>query len=719
MSARDAAVTNAADSIVVYHQFMAARDAEQHDEATRPAPRDRRLQPRRLRVHAPAARLAAGPGAPCPTRTPTLLPLERRLRRAAAAPAVHTPSDQRVAQMRLEALLRGRLDGVRPHERTAEQQAVALVASSVLFHAREDKPVWQAHFERLRTPVGDWRSAEGVFLVETGEVLETGTETLRVAAAPYAAAGGRADARHPHRSGCRGQRRLPRPATRRGRHAPRPRQRPVLGNDLGPRGARPARPQRPPPPDPGRRGAPAQGRRGPPRLPVALVPSGVLSTKPIDQALAEVAQSVVDAGDTLPATAGIDLLLRRPPRQRGAHPCRPSAPGDASRRRRHRGAARVRRLLPRGAGAARHRQDLCRVPGHRSARPRPWVARGRDVAGAQGDRERPALGRRGRGPGRPGRQGHPGHDGGLVDHARQGRRPRPVHRRPRRCRSRLRHRGHRLGPHEHPPGAARPARPRGGRRGRTVLAREDARVRRRRVAAAPARRPPAAAPGVAGHAPRPGRRLGPRLAHRGRAGPAGTPRLLPRDDVAHAPRVDRTRLPAVVRRAAALGGGRHRRAHARGRRSRPARAAGRPPRQLDVVSRGGRGRPGPRARPPRSQVARPVRTRPGRSAGRAPGAHPGRRPRHHAVQRPGRATAPHPRRRRPHRRRGRHGRQVPGTGGARRDPVDGRVVALGRVPRHGLPARPAPPQRRGVPRQARVVPRALRGAHRLRATDPE
>ena len=35
MEAREAAVTNAADSIVVYHQFMAARDAERHDEAAR------------------------------------------------------------------------------------------------------------------------------------------------------------------------------------------------------------------------------------------------------------------------------------------------------------------------------------------------------------------------------------------------------------------------------------------------------------------------------------------------------------------------------------------------------------------------------------------------------------------------------------------------------------------------------------------------------------
>ena len=53
---------------------------------------------------------------------------------------------------------------------------------------------------------------------------------------------------------------------------------------------------------------------------MALVPSKVLSTRPIDEALAEVAQRVVDAGDELPRTAGIDLLARRLPRLRGGGP---------------------------------------------------------------------------------------------------------------------------------------------------------------------------------------------------------------------------------------------------------------------------------------------------------------------------------------------------------------------------------------------------------------
>ena len=163
MAARDAAVTNAADSIVVYHQFMAARVTERADDAARLLSeiadynRDDCVSTWRLREW-----LLEQAGSARPDTPPALV---------VPAPA-QTPSDQRLALMRLESLLRARLAHVKPHQRTPEQQAVALVASSVLFHAREDKPVWQAHFERLRTPVGDWRSADGVFLVEGGEVVE-------------------------------------------------------------------------------------------------------------------------------------------------------------------------------------------------------------------------------------------------------------------------------------------------------------------------------------------------------------------------------------------------------------------------------------------------------------------------------------------------------------------------------------------------------------------
>ena len=316
MAARDAAVTNAADSIVVYHQFMAARVAERPDDAARLLAeiadynRDDCVSTWRLREwlldHGAAAR-SSGAGAL------TSAPVE-------PAPA-RTPSDQRLALMRLESLLRERLRGVKPHQRTAEQQAVALVASSVLFHAREDKPVWQAHFERLRTPVGTWRSAEGVFLVETGEVVEDWhshtprqrpRRTLRLHGEPMrgvpAGPGDEVSVVYCDPPPL-GVTTLPGHCNARSsatviiveaadRLSPNGRlHQSLLVEELQPKDG-----------------------RGHLDLPTALVPSKVLSTRPIDDALAEVAQQVVDGGDVLPRTSGIDLLLRRPPRLRTGGP---------------------------------------------------------------------------------------------------------------------------------------------------------------------------------------------------------------------------------------------------------------------------------------------------------------------------------------------------------------------------------------------------------------
>lgn len=314
MEAREAAVTNAADSIVVYHQVIAAAIAGRTDERQRLLDeiRDYNLDDCvstwRLRDWLLARRTEHG-------AADLMAPAVTELAEPQA------PSDQRLALIRLETLLRDRLAGVRPHERTAEQQAVALVASSVLFHAREDKPVWQAHFERLRTPVRDWRPADGVFVVEGGEV--TG---------PWA---------------------LP-PRARSARRTVRLEGEPLRGIPLGPGSEVSAVYADPPPAGvttlPGHCNArstatvrvleaidtvapngrlhqtlvveellPKDGRDHD-DLPVALVPSKMLSTKPIDDALAEVAEAVVDGGDTLPRTAGIDLLLRRAPRQRGGGP---------------------------------------------------------------------------------------------------------------------------------------------------------------------------------------------------------------------------------------------------------------------------------------------------------------------------------------------------------------------------------------------------------------
>jgi len=316
MEAREAAVTNAADSIVVYHQFMAARDAERHDEAARLISeiadynRDDCVSTWKLRNWLLEQGAATGVDGSVDAQGVV-----------GEAPAAQTPTEQRLALIRLETQLRDRLAGVKPHERTPEQQAVALVASSVLFHAREDKPVWQAHFERLRLPVGDWRSAEGVFLVENAEVVQDWHKPPRA----------RSARRHLRLEG-----------------------EPMRGIPLSP-GNRVSTVYPDPPPDgigtlPGHANAcssagvsvlevedrlAANGRLHQtliveelsPKaacehddLPLALVPNDRIGTAPIDGALAEVARAVLDGGADLPRTAGIDLLVRRLPRLRGDSP---------------------------------------------------------------------------------------------------------------------------------------------------------------------------------------------------------------------------------------------------------------------------------------------------------------------------------------------------------------------------------------------------------------
>ena len=97
-----------------------------------------------------------------------------------------------------------------------------------------------------------------------------------------------------------------------------------------------------------------------------------------------------------------------------------------------------------------------------------------------------------------------------------------------------------------------------------------------------------------------------------------------------------------------------------------------------------------RARSTRCSTAAGAPTRPATSAPLHARRHPGRR----ALQRPGALPA------RPAaaRRARRHGRQVPGPGGAGRVLLDGDLERRGRPPRHGLPLQPQPAQRRGLAR---------------------
>ncbi|MCV7218071.1 TM0106 family RecB-like putative nuclease [Mycobacterium crocinum] len=50
--------------------------------------------------------------------------------------------------------------------RTPEQRAVAMIAAARGYHRREDKPFWWGHFDRLNSPVDEWSDTPGVFLAD-------------------------------------------------------------------------------------------------------------------------------------------------------------------------------------------------------------------------------------------------------------------------------------------------------------------------------------------------------------------------------------------------------------------------------------------------------------------------------------------------------------------------------------------------------------------------
>ncbi|MBY6539889.1 TM0106 family RecB-like putative nuclease [Rhodococcus sp. BP-349] len=58
-----------------------------------------------------------------------------------------------------------------PVSRTADQQAIALLAAAVGYHQREEKPYWWAHFDRLASPVDEWADTRDVFMVEEVESM--------------------------------------------------------------------------------------------------------------------------------------------------------------------------------------------------------------------------------------------------------------------------------------------------------------------------------------------------------------------------------------------------------------------------------------------------------------------------------------------------------------------------------------------------------------------
>ncbi|WP_204081853.1 TM0106 family RecB-like putative nuclease [Mycobacterium riyadhense] len=193
-------------------------------------------------------------------------------------------------------------------ERTPEQTAVALVAAARGYHRREDKPFWWAHFDRLNYPVDEWSDSTDVFIASAASVA--------------------VDWHKPPR-------------------AHKPQRRVRLTGELarGDLNANVFALYEPPAPagmtdDPDRRGAgravvvevddpalPTEvviveriGNDGNVfhQLPVALTPGPPVPTTTLRQSIESTATAMAAGLPQLPHTALVDLLLRRPPRTRGA-----------------------------------------------------------------------------------------------------------------------------------------------------------------------------------------------------------------------------------------------------------------------------------------------------------------------------------------------------------------------------------------------------------------
>lgn len=190
-------------------------------------------------------------------------------------------------------------------DRSPEEQAYAMLATSLDYYRRERKQFWWEHFERLGHPVADWSESRDLFVVESAELVT--------------------DWAVPEGGKAKNARRTVR-----------------LVGDWAPGSAPSAQVQvvystPAPPKSSGPEGAPfaaaavAELQVDPshPRvlmltesrspadtfgdLPVALVPGFPPQTKKIEEAIAEVAAAAVSA-PALPCTSALDLLARRTPR---------------------------------------------------------------------------------------------------------------------------------------------------------------------------------------------------------------------------------------------------------------------------------------------------------------------------------------------------------------------------------------------------------------------
>ena len=197
-----------------------------------------------------------------------------------------------------------------PATRSPQQTAVAMISAARGFHRREDKPYWWGHFDRLNNPVDEWADNTDVFIAENAKV--------------------EADWHTPPKA------RKPQRWVR------------LYGSiAAGELGSAPYALYEPPSPagltdDTERRAfgsvtvlecddpaAPTEVlvcEREPKEgglfdsLPFALTPGSPISTGPLRDAIEASAAAIAAGLPSLPTTAVVDILLRRPPRTRSGGP---------------------------------------------------------------------------------------------------------------------------------------------------------------------------------------------------------------------------------------------------------------------------------------------------------------------------------------------------------------------------------------------------------------
>ena len=347
MPARQAdGVSGGADSIVEYQRYCTARDAGQPEHAAGLLERIREYNEYdcestwRLRdwllaqrdqqpAAEPGVELAAGiegtpsiEGAPGTELAPGIEPMLPTLPAGTEAPARPAVPERWLAAQRVEDEYRA-LGLPAAGVRSDQEQALAMVGSAPQYYRREHKPHWWAHFERLALPVAEWPLTGDVLAVDRATWVgdwerPTPRSNPRRTLEARVDTGGRPLAEgttlkalfgHPLPEGLEAEPGYP--------HAVWPSEAVVLeSHSDAATGLEVCTLEVPCPKGTKDRPGPAPTDA----VPVGFGPTAPPATTNLDAQLLELAAAVlggVQSGAELPASAGLDLLARRPPRLSG------------------------------------------------------------------------------------------------------------------------------------------------------------------------------------------------------------------------------------------------------------------------------------------------------------------------------------------------------------------------------------------------------------------